>query len=151
MTKKTYSALDYALRYLAAVPKSESDVLTKMMQRWYTEREISSAMAKLKELWVVNDENFVKLYIDSEVIKKWKPVFVAKGNLFKKWIPKHLVETYCTENWDEIRAWMFMRIEVEIEKYKAKWLVGVEIIQKLQSKGYNFGHIQETVNRRGRE
>lgn len=148
MTKKKYSAIEFAMRYLTQYPKSERDMEVILLQKKYTEKEIEVAIYKLKQAGLLDDAHYVKLYIDSEVIKKWKPISAVKTLLFKKGIEKHIVEKYCADNWKDIRDGIFQRIELEIEKYKAKWFVWIEIIQKLQQRGYLFGHIQEAVNRR---
>jgi len=148
MSKNAYSAIEYAMKYLMQTPKSERDIEAMMYKKWYSEKEVTVALHQLKKQGLVDDQLFVKLYIDSEVIKKWKAVYVAKGHLFEKGIAKHLVEAYCSDHWDEIREGMFARISDEIDKYKNKGNDVFEIIGKIEKKGYNLGYIKEVLKRR---
>lgn len=149
MSKKKYSAIDYAMKYLVHAPKSERDLTAMLYRKGYTEKEVIVAKKRLKQQGLIDDKLFVKLYIDSEVIKKWKPIYVAKGHLFEKGIAKYLVEEYCSAHWDDIREGMFARIDEEINKYKKRGLDALEIIGKIEKKGYNLGYIKEVLKRRG--
>ncbi len=151
MSKNKYSAIEYAMKYLQHNPKSERDVSLMLLKKGYPEREIAIAKKRLQEMGLLDDALFVELYINSEVIKKWKAIFKVKWMLYQKWISKHLIDDYCNAHRDAIREGMFVRIKEEIKKYKRQGIDGIEIIQKLQRKGYNLGYIKEVIKRRDTE
>ncbi len=135
----------YALNYINRYPKTEKELKLKLLEKWYYEDKINETIDFLKSKNYVNDENFAKLYINSEVVKKWKPIFVVKKKLFQKWISKYLIKKITEELQEDIFFWMKTKIENEIKKLKLKWIIWFDIIQKLMRRGYNLYDIKKVI------
>ncbi len=140
--------LDYSLHYVSRFPKSEFELRLQLRKKWYKEFEIDESIEALKKLNYVNDEEYVRLYFSSESGRKWKPVFKVIGKLRQKWLDKDLISEIAVELEEEIHEGQMMKINKEIDNFKKKWLDGVEIIQKLQGRGYSFDLIKETIEAR---
>lgn len=140
---------DYALYYINRFPKTEYELRLQLRKKWYFENEIDETLEQIKKLNYVNDREFTRLYFGSECERKWKPVFKVKGKLLHKWVDKELVLEIEQELQEEIIAWQKKKINKEIENFKSRWLDGIDIIHKLQWRGYSFDLIKETIEERG--
>jgi regulatory protein len=139
---------DYALHYINRFPKTEYELRLQLRKKWYYEDEIDTTLDMIKELNYVNDREFTRLYFGSECERKWKPLFKVKGKLMHKGVEKDLIEEVEEELREEITAWQKKKINKEMEILKWKWFDGIEIIQKLQGRGYHFELIKETIEER---
>ena len=94
MTKKNHkiTALDYGIYLLQTVPKTENELYRKMLFKWYPENVINETIQKLKTMNLINDYNFAESYINSEVCRKWKPIFYIIAKLHHKWIDKNITK-----------------------------------------------------------
>lgn len=64
------SCKDYALKYIHRYPKTEQELRVKLLTKHYNEDEIDHTIARLKQMKWVNDEQFTRLYFQSEAVKK---------------------------------------------------------------------------------
>lgn len=64
------SCLDYSLRYIHLYPKTEQELRTKLFTKKYSEQEIDKTIEFLKSKGYIDDIQFTKLYIESELVKK---------------------------------------------------------------------------------
>ena len=148
MAKKEYRATDYAITFLHRVPKTEQEVKIKLLQRWYDEGEVTNAMKQLREINLINDERFVELYVESELVNKWKPILVVKQKLRQRWIDKQLVDSTIHNHREEISEWIAKAIDKDITKRKNNGEDGFTIIQKIARKWYNLDDIKKVIKQR---
>jgi len=137
--------LDYALHYIYRYPKTEKELKIQLMKKWYNDEEIDFAISNLKLKWYVDDKKFAEAYINSELIKKWKPVVMVKSKLLLKWVDKHIIEEVLSSQEEDIDTALWEAIKKEIEKYKRKWLEWFDIIQKLLWKWYKMNDIKKVI------
>jgi len=78
------SCKDYALKYINRYPKTEEELRVKLLTKHYPEDEIDDTIARLKKMNRVNDEQFARLYFQSESVKKGKPPYLVKQKLIQK-------------------------------------------------------------------
>ena len=140
--------LDYALHYVSRFPKSEFELRVQLRKKWYTEKENDEAIEQLKKLNYVNDLEYVRLYFSSECERKGKPEYRVVSKLRQKWLDKELTSEIASEMEEEIKEGQIKKIDKEIDVLKKKWIDGIEIIQKLQGRGYSFDLIKETIENR---
>ncbi len=76
--------LDYALHYINRFPKTEFELRLQLRKKGYYEEEIDETMQQLFVLNYVNDYEYTKLYLNSECIRKGKPLYAVKGKLLQK-------------------------------------------------------------------
>ncbi len=143
---KKKDVIDYALGYIYRYPKTEKELVVKLREKKYSEEEIKKAVDFLKRKWWIDDRKIAQLYIESELIKKGKPLIVVRNKLISKWIDKTIVDKLLEEYKNQIDSWISERIKKEIKKYKSKWLNGFEIVQKLIMKWYKISDIRKLLD-----
>lgn len=139
------SCLDYALRYIHAYPKTEQELKTKLFTKKYTEDEITWTIQFLKKKGYIDDTQFTKLYISSELSKKGKLPALVKAKLIHKWVERAIIEETMASYDEEITEWVHNRIIKEIEKLKKKGLDGYDIVVKIAQKGYRVSDIKKAL------
>lgn len=139
------SCLDYSLNYIYRFPKTEKELRIQLMKKKYSQTDIDYAIIFLKKKGYINDEKFAKLYIESELIKKWKSIYLVKWKLISKWVDKNIIDNVLQESKEEIKEWIINKIEKEVNKFKIQGYDWVTIIKKLISKGYNLEDIKKYV------
>jgi len=140
------TAVDYSYRYLNRYPKTELELKLQLYKKRYTEQEIETAITHMKKAKLIDDENFCKLYIQSEAVKKGKPTFIIKGKLREKWIEKDIINKYISEKENEIKTGISNKLIKEMEKLKKRGDIGFDIIQKLNRRWYTIWEIKRAIN-----
>lgn len=145
--KKT-PCLQYSMHYLSSYPKTKKELRIKLLEKWYLEDEIDKTIAYLEKNNYVNDEEFVRAYINSEIVRKGKPIILIKQKLYQKGVDQNIIEHVLRELGDDVAEWVSSKIIKEVDKCKALWIEGFDIIQKLLKKGYTIGQIKKTIQER---
>ncbi len=139
------TCLDYSLKYIHLYPKTEQELRTKLYTKKYSQKDIDFTMDFLKKKWYIDDLQFTKLYINSELVKKGKLPALVRAKLVHKWVSKIIIDQILKEQEEEIQQWVFERIRKEVEKYKKKWLDGYEVVVKIAQKGYRISDIKKAL------
>lgn len=139
------TSLDYSLRYIHLYPKTEQELRTKLYTKKYPEPEIDKTIDFLKSKWYIDDVQFTKLYIQSEIVKKGKLPALVKSKLLHKWVDKDIIDEIMGSKEEEMNAGVYDRIRKEIEKYKKKWLDWYEIMLKISQKWYRISEIRKAI------
>jgi len=133
---------DYALNYLSRYPKTSYELWIQLKKKWYNNEDISSTLEKLTTFWFLDDGLFAEMYLRSEVIRKWKPLFKVQQKLYQKWVEKEIVWWLVEEYEEELHEWQQKKINKEIARRRDRWLEDQKITQKLQSRWYAYRDIQ---------
>jgi SOS response regulatory protein OraA/RecX len=128
------SCLDYAMHYLYRYPKTEKEMKTQLMKKQYLLEEIEPAMKVLKAKKYIDDRQFAELYLNSEVVKKGKPLMLMQQKLLFKGVDKEIVQEVIKSLEEGIGDGTITRIIKEVDKYAAKEIDSMVIIQKLLAK-----------------
>lgn len=142
---KTSSCKEYAVRLISAVPKTHKQLKWKLLMKWYQESEVDEVIQRLDDKWYINDHTFARLYMQSEVCKKWKPVFQIRQKLLEKWIDKQIIWQVLAELDTDLDDWIVSKIQSEIQKMKKKWIEWFEIINKIYKKWYRIDQIKQAM------
>lgn len=145
MTKSCY---EYAIWVIGKYPKTEKELRIKMYQQWYDSETVTRTLEKLKKDNFVNDELFAESYINSEVIRKGRPLIIITQKLEMRGIEKDIISKVVHEAWEDIEGWILQGIDKEIKQYKKKWVDGFDIIQKLMRKWYRLWDIKKVIKAR---
>jgi regulatory protein len=141
--KKT--CFDYAMNYIYRFPKVEKELRIQLLKKWYFEKEIDDTILQLKQKGFVDDRMFCEMYLNSVVIKKWKPINVVKYKLIEKWVNKVIVNEVINKLNLDIGLWMEEKLKNEILKLKNKWDSGFDIIQRLVGRGYSVDLVKKVI------
>ena len=148
MTKSCY---EYAMDVLSKYPKTEKELRIKMYQHGYDSQMVMKTLEKLKVENFLNDKMFAESYLNSEVMRKGKPLFLVQQKLTIKGIDPKIIAELSNQFAEDIQEGIENRIQKEINQYKKKGVDGFEIIQKLMRKGYRLADIKKVVKARAEE
>lgn len=139
------SCYEYAIDVLSRYPKTEKELRIKMYQQGYDSEMVIKTLEKLKTENFLNDEMFAESYINSEAIRKGKPLLLVTQKLALKGIDKKILTELSQKFAEDIQDGVESRIQKEINQYKKKGVDGFEIIQKLMRKGYRLADIKKVI------
>lgn len=139
------SCYEYAIDVLSKYPKTEKELRIKMYQHGYESEMVMRTLEKLKAENFLNDEMFAESYINSEVIRKGKPLLAIMQKLEMKGIDRKILIELREKFAEDIQEGIASRIQKEINQYKKKGVDGFEIIQKLMRKGYRLADIKAVI------
>lgn len=145
------SCYEYAMDVLSKYPKTEKELRIKMYQHGYDSQMVMKTLEKLKVENFLNDKMFVESYLNSEVMRKGKPLFLVQQKLTMKGIDPKIIAELSNQFAEDIQEGIENRIQKEINQYKKKGVDGFEIIQKLMRKGYRLADIKKVVKARAEE
>ena len=135
---------DYSLNHISRYPKTENNLRQFLLRKWYDLEEINEAINRLKKLWMINDALYIELYLESEVWRQWKPLFLIQQKLYQKWVDRDLVSSITTELEEWLYEWMRKKIYSEYERLSIREHDRQTIIKKLVQKGYPYNLVMET-------
>lgn len=139
------SCYEYAIGVVSKYPKTEKELRIKLYQQGYDSEMVVRTLEKLKSENFVNDQLFAESYLNSEVMRKGKPLLVITQKLALKGIDKKILGELTNKYEEELQEWIYWGIEKEIRQYKKKGVEGFEIIQKLLRKGYKLSDIKKVI------
>lgn len=145
MSNRKKPCIDYAYYYVSRFPKTAKELRAKLLEKWYFEEEVDQTMVSLIRDGYVDDEQFARMYIESEVIKKGKPLRNIRGKLIQKGIDVDILADLVDEYDAEIKSWALRGIRKEIEKQKKRGVDGFDIAQKLMRKWYSIDQIKQAI------
>ncbi len=145
------SCYEYAMDVLSKYPKTEKELRIKMYQQGYDSQIVMKTLEKLKVENFLNDKMFAESYLNSEVMRKGKPLFLVQQKLTMKGIDPKIIAELSNQFAEDIQEGIENRIQKEINQYKKKGVDGFEIIQKLMRKGYRLADIKKVVKARAEE
>jgi SOS response regulatory protein OraA/RecX len=131
-----------AYRHLSIYPKTVIQTRQYLSKKWYDEQEINAAVNQLKETKVLDDVAYAEAYLYSEVISKWKPLFVTKHKLSQKWIESELLEELVVIHLDDYNAWMKSKLK-SLRSQKSMTDEKMKRIKKMVSRWYPYGLVIE--------
>lgn len=145
------SCYEYAMDVLSKYPKTEKELRIKMYQHGYDSQMVMKTLEKLKVENFLNDKMFAESYLNSEVMRKGKPLLLIQQKLTMKGIDPKIIAELSNQFSEDIQEGIENRIQKEINQYKKKGVDGFEIIQKLMRKGYRLADIKKVVKARAEE
>lgn len=136
-------AYDKALYHLSRYPKTTAKIREYLLDKDYARDEIEEAITLLITQKVLNDEEYISLYFESEVIRKWKSVMNIRNKLRQKWAERDMIDAYVENNEEVLNSAMKKWISRSITQLIARWTAPREIIRKVTTKGYPYGLVKE--------
>lgn len=143
----------YALKYLSRYPKTSYELTWQLKKKWFSPQAIDDAVHSLQEKKFLDDRLYAEMYLRSEVVRKWKPLFVIEQKLKQKWIEQNLLVDLMDEMEEELTYG---------QKEKIRKLFGsiawdadicsrpddqqcTKFSKKMQSRGYRWDLVKEIV------
>ncbi|MCL4418832.1 RecX family transcriptional regulator [Patescibacteria group bacterium] len=136
-----------ALKFLSYRPRSEQEVIKNLLRKKAPEDIIKKITAKLKEQKFLNDEEFVKWWVEQRRTFKPRSLRLIKIELKQKGISNELVEKVINDVGFTIDDLASAKKLVERKKEKWKNLPREQKFQKLSrflaSRGFSYDIIKE--------
>jgi len=136
-----------ALKFLSYRPRSEKEIRDKLKRKKASEKIINKIILRLKENNFINDEEFIKWWIEQRTTFKPRSFRLIKIELKQKGIDKELIEKtigHLPSTIDDLKSAKKL-IQKRLPRYKN--LSRDEKFQKLSrflaSKGFNYDIIKE--------
>lgn len=137
---------DYALKHCTSYPKTEHDLHCFLLKKWYSHDDVTESINRLKELNFVDDELYTELYLQWEVWRKGKPLFLIQQKLYQKWVD-HDIISFVTESLEPwLTEWMVQKIQSEYERLLNHEYSIEKIIKKLVQKWYPYKLVMESCS-----
>ena len=149
LESEVFYAFNKVLKYISKAMKTDFDIRAYLTNKKFNESVVNKTLEKLKEYNYINDELYVKNYIDTYKSKFGKSRL--KQNLKNKNIDENLIEKYLIFDENEV----LNNIKKEILKQTKNKTMDVKLKQKiyrnLSFKGYSFEQIKQAFNSLGEE
>lgn len=144
-------AYQRALRYLSLRPRSESEMVTYLEGKEYTEQVIAAVMARLREKGYVDDEAFARFWVDNRTRFRPRGARALRYELRQKGVEGSTIEEALEDQDEETAAWA--AVENKIERWQA--LPREEFTQKLMGflarRGFGYGVCRRAAERAWRQ
>ena len=147
--KKTgKSAMDAALDFLSAKPRTVRETEDKLDSLNYGEYEVYQAVERLKELGYLNDLKFAEDFISSRLATKPVSRRKLKEQLYTHKLPSDCIDEALSTVTDEVEnnnaalvAEKFYRQFENLEERERKQ----RVMRRLLSRGYDFNAVRQSV------
>ncbi len=138
--------IEYAIHYLSRYPKTEKEMRLQLLKKWYSEDEIDKAIKWLKREKYIDDDLRAQMYLSSEVIRKWKPLWMVIKKLYSKGVPSEIIDKLVSQMEEDLQNWQIQKVTKEIDKLKQKWLDWFEIVKRLMGRGYKYDVLKKAID-----
>ncbi|NCU17619.1 recombination regulator RecX [Pallidibacillus pasinlerensis] len=137
-----------ALQFLSYRMRSEKEVQTYLTERDFSEETVLEVLRRLRERKYVNDEEFTKAYINTQINTTDKGPKLIQNGLREKGISNHLIEEYMTLFVEEVQLEKAMKLCKKVAG-KKKNVSTIQLRKDMQTvlmrKGYEQRTIQEAI------
>lgn len=140
-----YTAYDYALTILSYHPKTVGMMKKTLLSKGYSLDEVERTLDRLNEQDYLNDYEFCKAYLTSEVINKGKSLPLITKKLYEKLMPKDIIKQVSEELANEIAESTVGNLAKEIQKFHDKGIDIITIYEKLARKGHHYDNIKQAL------
>lgn len=135
-------AYNFALRYLAARPRSKKEIIDYLSGKGFEQEIIERTILNLEKQNYVNDADFAYMWIKNRLLLNARSPRMLRLELYKKGIDKGITEEALksfTE--DEFQD----SLKDLVNKKRRQYPDDEKLIQYLVRKGYNYGEIKNSL------
>ena len=145
LESESFFAFNKALKYLSKSMKTESEIKDYLKTKNFNNNVIDLAIEKLYEYKYINDEIYVKNYVDFYKNKYGK--LKIKQNLINKKINEEIIDEFLSYNEEESLLIVINLIEKMIKNKELDDKLKQKVIRNLLSKGYSYDIIKSAFKR----
>ena len=145
---KVMRCVHQAYRFLSRRPHLEAEIKRKLSQKRYDKDQIQEAVQKLKTQGLINDNDFIRLFIREESRRKKSGPVLIRKKLYEKGASLEQVDIMISSEYPDelmfqngLELWMGYRGKSTFDSKK----MFQNRIRFLQQKGYTFDLIQEVM------
>ncbi len=142
-------AKDQALRYLERRPHSRQELVRKLRQKHYSMPAIEAALTALQKVDLVNDEQFARQYVETEMLLRPVGKRLLKQKLRERGIPDAisdpLLEAVFRQHSEVDIAHRLAQKFLKRHGHREEKKRRAALVRFLQSKGFDWDVIQEVL------
>lgn len=139
-------AFNRALRYLSLRQRSEKEIVKYLSVREFTENAIEQAIARLKELKFLNDEEFGKSFARSRQVYKGRSKKFVSYELKQKGVDSTTIDKVLSDSQDDLQtAREFVMRKKRVYATMDKLKFREKMMRLLQSRGFSFDIIKKAL------
>jgi len=142
--------LDKALKFLSFRPRSEQEMISYLSKKKATPEITKSVLFKLKELKLVDDEAFVKWWVEQRSLYRPRSIRVMRIELEQKGISKDLLNSLTSQfssSDEEVLAEKVVQKKIARLKNLPLFEAKRKLYQLLGSRGYSYEVIKRVVDK----
>lgn len=143
----TEDAIKSAIIFIRYRPRSKKEVYDKLKRKGFSDKTIEEVISFLKKNFLLNDEEFAKLWVNEKLVLKKSSVIKIKGELRTKGISEDIIErVLCDVEVDEVENatnLLFQKFSKVMDK---KSLDRNKLLRKLLSNGFSYTTSEKAVN-----
>lgn len=140
------SCLTYAIHYLSKYPKTVFEMRQQLKKKWFADEEIDETMPKLETAWYLHDRNYAQAYLQSEVVRKGKPLLLIKQKLLMKGVEKDMLEELISSWEEDLSEGQQTKLDKEIIRLRDKGKSDPEITQTLVRKWFSYELVKKRLS-----
>lgn len=138
-----YDVYYKAIQYIAKRLRSEKEMITYLDKYSTSEKDKKEIISKLKEMGLVNDENFVKAYVSDKIHLSTSGPYKIKKELLEHDIDEEIIDRELSKVDREVLQEKMEKLiskKVKNSKYTGYYLKQ-KIINEMSNLGYNKGEV----------
>ncbi len=140
-----------ALRFLSYRPRSEKEVRDNLLRKKASSQIVEQVIAKLKEQRFLNDEEFVKWWVEQRTTFKPRSMRIIKIELKQKGIPQEIIEKVVHSSQFIVHSDLEQAkklVQKKIHRYKdfSKQELYKKLGGFLASKGFSWDVIKKSID-----
>ena len=149
--EKLQGALNSAYYYLKFRPRTKKEVernLKKKANKYqWSDEIIEKALKYLEEQNLINDADFIKLFVESRNKIKQKSQFALKSELMKKGVSKDLIDLHFAEHEQNEEELAYTALRTRWTRFERldKQKRFKKVASFLGSRGFSFDVIKKTI------
>jgi regulatory protein len=136
-------AYNFALRYLAARPRSKKEITDYLVKKGFEQEIIEGTLLNLEKQNYVNDADFAHMWIKNRLLLNARSPRMLRMELYKKGIEKSTIEdalkSFDEEDYQD-------SLKDLINKKRRQYPDDEKLMQYLVRKGYNYGEIKDSLS-----
>lgn len=137
-------ATQVAYKHLSRYPKTTRQIREYLQKKWYEDNEIEDAINQLLQLNMLDDTLYAEMYLNSEVVNKWKPLMVVKQKMYQKWIPTELTTVLIDEYQELYQEWMINKLK-KLRTQKKDENDTQKRIKRMIWRGYSYNIVKIAI------
>ncbi len=139
-----------ALKFLSYRPRSEKEVIDKLLKIKTPEHLVNEIIKKLKDYKFLDDLEFAKMFTRERSLLKHKPVRVIKFELKQKGISEDLIEEVLADSKEDEKDLGKAKeiIQKKIARYKDldSFKIKEKLSRFLVSRGFDYDTIKKAID-----
>jgi regulatory protein len=132
-----------ALKYISLRIRSEGELVQYLKRKGASKIQIAPILAKLKNLDLINDDNYVRAYVHDRMLASPLSKRKISYELRKKQVAEEVIERSLENN--ELSDKDSLIKMIEIKRRQSKFNDDLKLMQYLVRNGFNYGDIKEAL------